>query len=72
MDNSHNEINLNIESAQESMAMLGYAPNPYCEHCKGFGKVYPMRYDGKPDYSQSVMCQAKGCLAESYRNRTLK
>lgn len=62
----------NEESAQESMQMLGYAPNPHCEHCKGFGKVHPMNFKGQSDYSQSVMCQEKGCLSESYNKRILR
>lgn len=61
----------NEESARESMLMLGYAPNPHCEACYGFGRIHPLKYDGKPDYSQSVMCQELGCLSESYNRKGL-
>ena len=62
----------NVESAKESMEVLGYAPNPYCKHCGGSGRVHPMLPNGKTDYSQSVMCHAEGCLWESYNKRALK
>lgn len=72
MEYNNNMREDNEQSAQAGMQMLGYAPNPHCEHCGGFGRVHPMKFDGKTDYGQSVMCLAKGCLRDSYNNRILK
>lgn len=37
---------------------------PACPICKDFGFVYPLKGDGKPDYSSSARCE---CKAESDR-----
>lgn len=51
-----------IESCEEQKAMFGYAPNPYCAVCYGFGYVHPLLPGGGPDYSQVINCQAEGCI----------
>lgn len=56
------------EKVRRCLGML----NPYCEECFGFGKVHPLKYDGKPNYSEAIMCEAEGCLRESYNKRALK
>jgi len=56
---------VDIQRCQEFEREHGYAPNPYCEKCRGFGRVYP-RKDGKVDYSTVATCMAEGCLADSY------
>jgi len=35
--------------------------------CRGHGSVHPLLPSGKPDYSQVIPCQAKGCLEEQKR-----
>lgn len=56
-----------ITSCEEQKAKNGYAPNPYCAVCHGFGHVHPLLPNGKPDYSQTINCQAKGCIADQKR-----
>lgn len=56
-----------ITSCEEQKAESGYAPNPYCAVCHGFGRVHPRLPSGKPDYSQVIPCQAEGCLEEQKR-----
>ncbi|MBA7598386.1 Chromosomal replication initiator protein DnaA [subsurface metagenome] len=56
-----------IKSCEEQKAQMGYAPNPHCKVCHGAGYVHPRGDDGKPDYSQVVDCQAKGCIVDQKR-----
>jgi len=56
-----------IKSCEEWKAEFGYAPNPYCRVCHGFGSVHPLLDTGKPDYSQVIDCQAKGCIVDQRR-----
>ena len=60
----------NKDFAMGMMEKLGYAPNPLCEHCNGFGRVHPIGYDGNPRYGETVMCKAQGCLKDSYASRS--
>jgi hypothetical protein len=60
---------LNEESAEEMKKALGYAPNPRCPKCGGSGRVHPLGLNGKPDYSQTEMCNEVGCLRDSYERR---
>lgn len=53
-----------VKSCEEQKAKDGYAPNPSCSVCQGFGMVHPRLEDGKVDYSTLISCQAKGCLAD--------
>ena len=56
-----------ITSCEEQKAEWGYAPNPYCAVCRGAGYIHPRLPDGKPDYSQVISCQAKGCIVDQRR-----
>ncbi len=56
-----------IKSCEEMKASYGYAPNPHCAVCRGSGSVHPRGDDGKPDYSQVISCQAKGCIVDQKR-----
>lgn len=53
-----------IKSCAEQKAEVGYAPNPYCKVCGGYGLVHPQTPEGKTDYANVINCQAKGCLAD--------
>lgn len=59
-------IQADIQRCQELEREHGYAPNPYCERCRGAGFVYPRRDDGSVNYTAFVKCAAGGCLADSY------
>lgn len=61
---------LNEESARESKIMFGYAPDPHCTKCGGFGKVHSIGLDGRTDWAHIEMCNAPGCLLESYNKRS--
>jgi DNA replication protein DnaC len=50
---------------QKAREKYGYAPNPFCKACRGLGAVYPLNFEGKPDYRKTVDCKAKDCLADS-------
>jgi len=56
-----------ITSCEEQKAERGYAPNPYCAVCRGFGYVHPHLDNGKTDYSRVINCQAQGCLDDQKR-----
>lgn len=56
-----------IKSCEEQKVQFGYAPNPHCPVCHGFGSVHPLLETGKPDYAQVIDCQAEGCLASQKR-----
>lgn len=56
-----------IKSCEEQKAQVGYAPNPHCSVCGGFGSVHPLGDDGKPDYAQVIDCQAEGCIVDQKR-----
>jgi hypothetical protein len=68
MYNEEGNLAANKEHAAEMMSEHGYAPNPYCKHCNGFGKVHPVDRNGKTIWAESVMCGAPGCLSESFKN----
>jgi len=55
-----------IRENEEKRKTNGYAANPLCQTCKGFGFVYP-RKNGMPDYTKRVPCTAKDCLADSIK-----
>lgn len=65
------EIDYNKHMADEMMVKLGYAPKPTCEHCRGLGVVHPNDTRGKPIWSETVMCTAKGCMKDSHDARSL-
>lgn len=56
-----------IASCEDQKAKYGYAPNPYCPVCHGFGFVHPLLPDGKSDYSRVINCQAEGCIESQKR-----
>lgn len=56
-----------IASCEEQKSRSGYAPNPHCKVCRGFGFVHPLLPNGKPDYSQVVLCRAEGCIESQKR-----
>lgn len=56
-----------IKGCEESKARNGYAPNPACPVCHGFGLVHPLLSDGKPNYAEIVSCSAKGCITDNWR-----
>ncbi len=56
-----------VERCEEEKSRCGYAPNPYCDVCGGFGFVHPRLHDGKPDYREVISCQADGCLVSQKR-----
>lgn len=55
-----------IRQAQENMDAYGYAANPFCDKCGGYGRLHPADFNGYPDYSRIVLCKEPGCLAESF------
>lgn len=62
------EIELNKELAGVYQVKNGYAPNPACNRCRGFGRIHPVLF-GKVDYTTTIMCDAPGCLKESFNAR---
>ena len=64
-------IDINKATAFEMQQKLGYSPNPACEKCNGFGRVHPLGFDGKPQYDKTKLCEARGCLRDSYEARRL-
>lgn len=58
-------LKINIDYADVMKKESGYAPNPECNKCGGFGKIHPVDMNGKVDYSQVILCDAPGCLQES-------
>lgn len=53
-----------IKSCEEQKEKYGYAPNPHCLVCHGYGFVHPLLESGKPDYAQTISCQAEGCIMD--------
>jgi DNA replication protein DnaC len=53
---------------QERRLRRGYAANPHCTVCRGYGFVHPMKGKGQPDYSRFVTCTALDCLADSMQH----
>lgn len=53
-----------IRECEELKALYGYAPNPHCPVCHGSGFVHPLLESGKPDYAQTISCQAEGCIVD--------
>ena len=51
-----------ITACEEMKARRGYAPNPNCPVCRGFGCVNPLLPSGKTDYSRTISCEADGCI----------
>jgi len=56
-----------IAENQERREKIGYAPNPFCNHCLGAGWVYPVDEKSKPDYSKTIECAAKNCIVDQRR-----
>jgi len=54
-----------IEQCQEQLSEQGYAPDPYCQVCRGLGFLHPLLDGGKHDYSSTIPCPAPGCLRDS-------
>lgn len=54
-----------IEDNNRRRQKDGYAPNPFCRVCHGFGFVHPREENGRIDYSNIVPCNQPNCLAES-------
>ena len=52
---------------RDRLRKRGYAPNPYCESCKGSGFVHPVDSESKPIFTKVVSCHAEGCLMDSKR-----
>jgi DNA replication protein DnaC len=59
-------IQADIQRCQELEREHSYAPNPYCQKCRGFGRVYARKENGSTDYTTTVRCKAEGCLEDSY------
>lgn len=55
-----------IADHQDRLEKYGYAPNPYCQVCRGAGFIHPHLPSGKPDYSRVIQCPAKNCIKDSY------
>ena len=56
-----------IKNCEEQKARNGYAPNPACAVCHGFGCVHPLLESDKVDYSRTISCEAKGCVVDQKR-----
>ena len=56
-----------IRENEEKRKINGYAPNPYCVKCHGFGRVYPRKENGQLDTSRTVPCTAPDCLADAIK-----
>lgn len=56
-----------IRENEEQRKRIGYAANPLCKVCRGFGRVYPLKENGTVDYSRTVICTAPDCLADSIK-----
>ena len=56
-----------IRDNEERRKTNGYAPNPFCQKCRGFGLIHPHKGDGKIDYSNLIACTEKDCLADARR-----
>lgn len=56
-----------IKNCEEQKAEWGYAPNPCCAVCHGFGNVHPLLDSGKPDFARVIPCQAEGCIVDQQR-----
>ena len=65
------DIKQNKIFTTECQMSIGYAPNPGCELCKGFGRIHPRDYDGKVLWNKTILCPAKGCMEESFHRRGL-
>ncbi len=55
---------ITIETCEKQKKECGYAPNPHCKVCGGVGFVHTCFPSGKPDYSNVIHCQMKGCIAD--------
>lgn len=64
-------VEYNKQMAAEMKERFGYAPNPLCTVCNGFGRIHPIGFNDKPDYTRTIACPAPGCLKESFENRGL-
>ena len=62
-------IENNSQMANHMQDTLSFSPNPACERCQGFGRIHPLGYNNKPDYSRLVMCEEPGCLSESFNHK---
>jgi len=60
-----NATDADIREAQEQLEKIGYAANPFCDTCNGYGQLHPTGPSGYPDYSKTVTCKSPGCLADS-------
>lgn len=56
-----------LEENEARRERIGYAPNPFCDACGGFGFVNP-RFAGKVEYGKQMNCRAPGCLDESFHH----
>jgi DNA replication protein DnaC len=56
-----------IRENEEKRKINGYAPNPYCIKCHGFGRVYPWKENGQLDTSRTIPCTAPNCLADAIK-----
>lgn len=54
-----------IAQCQEQLSEIGYASDPYCQTCRGLGLLHPLLDSGRPDYSSTIPCPAKGCIKDS-------
>ena len=54
-----------IRENEESRKSNGYAPNPFCQKCHGFGFVHPRDERGRVDFSKTIACPATDCLADA-------
>ncbi len=55
-----------IRDNQIKRHAIGYAANPYCKKCHGFGVLYPQDQYGQIDYTQTVRCSETGCLDDAF------
>ncbi len=63
----HEPTDSELKENQKLRELQGYAPDPFCQICRGFGRLHPLGENGRPDYTKVILCPAPGCMAESKR-----
>ncbi len=56
-----------IEVNEDYKRRNGYAANVHCQICRGAGAFHPLWPDGRPNYSKVIMCEALGCMRDSFQ-----
>jgi len=57
-----------IKENEEKRKVNGYAANPFCPKCHGFGFLYPRKENGQVDYTKKIPCTAPDCLADAIQH----